>query len=265
MVRQVAGRRCPAAPRSPACPRRLRASRLSAPRVRRSPRQPRSPPAAAAATARCSAPQPSSEPRRRQAAGPAPSHSRQGGGVCAATGGGGQGGCGRLGASGPGARRRDGCHGNGQAPAPRARTRIVSAGSQLLSRRCGAGGLLERCLCLGWPQPQRTAPDFWPLGEDLGGRSSRLCVSGVRIWSHHPSECSALSVALSCKACGRKARTQPRATKIPSTRGSPHPPQGLHVPFGSSCRFVERGGGGRSWSKRQARMEPVRVRRNPSK
>lgn len=47
-------------------------------------------------------------------------------------GGGGQGGCGRLGASGPGARRGDGCHGDGQAPAPRARTRIVSAGRQLL-------------------------------------------------------------------------------------------------------------------------------------
>lgn len=104
MVRQVAGRRRPAAPRSPACPRRLRASRLSAPRVRRSPRPPRSPPAAAAATARCSAPQPSSEPRRRQAAGPAPSHSRQGGGVCAATGEG-RGGSGRVrtpGGVGPG-------------------------------------------------------------------------------------------------------------------------------------------------------------------
>lgn len=70
-------------------PPRFRASRLSAPRARRSPRPPHSPPAAAAATARCSAPQPSSEPRRRQAAGPAPSHGRQGGGVCAATGEGG--------------------------------------------------------------------------------------------------------------------------------------------------------------------------------
>lgn len=48
-------------------------------------------------------------------------------------GGGGQGGCGRLGASGPGARRRDGCHGDRPAPAPRARTRIVSAGSQPLA------------------------------------------------------------------------------------------------------------------------------------
>lgn len=133
MVRQVAGRRHQAAPEAPVRPHRLRTSRLSAPHARRSPRPLHSPPAAAAATARCSAPQPSSEPRRRQAAGPAPSHSRQGGGVCAATGGGGQGGCGRLGASGPGARRRDGCHGDRPAPAPRARTRIVSAGSQPLA------------------------------------------------------------------------------------------------------------------------------------
>lgn len=89
MVRQVAARRHQEAPRAPVRPHRLRASRLSAPRARRSPRPLHSPPAAAAATARCSAPQPSSEPRRRQAAGPAPSHSRQGGGVCAATGEGG--------------------------------------------------------------------------------------------------------------------------------------------------------------------------------
>lgn len=89
MVRQVAARRHQAAPRTPVRPHRLRASRLSAPRARRSPRPLHSPPAAAAATARCSAPQPSSEPRRRQAGGPAPSHSRQGGGVCAATGEGG--------------------------------------------------------------------------------------------------------------------------------------------------------------------------------
>lgn len=64
-------------------------------------------------------------------------------------GGGGQGGCGRLGASGPGARRRHGCHGDRPAPAPRARTRIVSAGCQLLPGRCAASGLWKSCFRLG--------------------------------------------------------------------------------------------------------------------
>lgn len=103
--------------------------------------------------------------------------------------GGGQGGCGRLGASGPGARRGDGCHGDGQAPAPRARTRIVSAGRQLLGperRTFWKGGLLGS----GLASTSVTAPDFWPLGEGrgrspgfpaLGSRGSNLVCSFLRI------------------------------------------------------------------------------------
>lgn len=206
--------------------------------MRRSPRQPRSPPAAAAATARCSAPQPSSEPRRRQAAGPAPSHSRQGGGVCAATG---------VGVGGSGRVRTPGGVGPGRAPQGRLSWRRAGSRPEGANPHCErwepaplqtlrSGRTSGKVLVLGLAATSATAPDFWPLGED------RPCVSVVRIWSHHPSKSRALSVALSCKACGRKARTQPRAMKIPSTRGSPHPPQGLHVRFGSSCRFVERGG-----------------------
>lgn len=147
MVRQVAGRRHQAAPRAPVRPHRLRASRLSAPHARRSPRPLHSPPAAAAATARCSAPQPSSEPRRRQAAGPAPSHSRQGGGVCAATG---EGGSGRV--------RTPGGVGPGRAPQGwlswrPARSRPEGANPhcerwESASRHCTSGQTLKRYLLL---------------------------------------------------------------------------------------------------------------------
>lgn len=115
---------------------------------------------------------------RRQAR-PLPTAGREG--VCAPRlGRGGQGGCGRLGASGPGARRWDGCHGDRPAPAPRARTRIVSAGSQLLVGHCAAGGLgLEKVLASGLTSTAVSVPDSWPLGEEPGGSALGRCGSNL--------------------------------------------------------------------------------------
>lgn len=144
---------------------------------------------------------------------------------------GGQGGCGRLGASGPGARRRDGCHGDRPAPAPRARTRIVSVGSLLFARRCAAGGLWkDACVWTSLNHSDRSRL----LAPRRGAREpgSRLWVTGVRTWFYHSSGSRGLLVAISRKACRRKARTRPRAAKnrCPSTRGSLRSPSGLHRP-----------------------------------
>lgn len=117
--------------------------------------------------------------------------------MCAATGevgGGVKGGCGRLGASGPGARRRDGCHGDRPAPAPRARTRIVSAGKSAAPACAAQRADFGNVLVSGQTSTTVTAPDFWPLGEELYGArvsalrhcGSNLVLSLLRIlWSVH--------------------------------------------------------------------------------
>lgn len=128
MVRRQDRRRCPAAPEAPRAP--------SPPRCLPDQRPTRKAEPPAAALPACSrrrnhCPVLGSAaifraPHRRQAAGPAPSHSWVRGGVRSATGGSGRGGgCACLGAAGRGARHADRCHGSTHAPDPRARTGVV--------------------------------------------------------------------------------------------------------------------------------------------
>lgn len=94
--------------------------------------------------------QPSPSPAQTSEPGPAPSHCRGRGGGAPATGGGRAGGdCVPGGGVCSGARPMGRCHGNAPAPAPRARTRIVSA-SRL---PCTALGWGRRGAPLGPPTP----------------------------------------------------------------------------------------------------------------
>lgn len=103
-----------------------------------------------------------------------------------------------------------------------------------------SGRTLERRLRLGWPPPA-TAPGFWPLREERGGLRSG---SGSR----RSSESRGLPVLSVAKPVGESKN--PAATHGP---GALHAIQGLHVSFGSSCRWAHAGARG-----------PARVRRAPS-
>lgn len=231
-------------------PHRLRASRLSAPHARRSPRPLRSPPAAAAATARCSAPQPSSEPRRRQAAGPAPSHCRQGGGVCAATGevGGGQG---RV--------RTPGGVGAGRAPQGRLSWRLAGSRPEGANPHCerwevsrsglrrAAGGLWE-CACVWANLNHRDRSRLLAPGRGAirsqGLGSASLWFEPGPVTPPDPVECSYITCSSVAKLAGGKqgpdcellrtgARAQGEVFALLRV---------ADIRFGSSCRFVGRGG-----------------------